>query len=142
MPHPNAAFDRSLDVQEACAMPTQTRPLSALKIKRRVQMRMASALAATVFVIGTAATASATQAATGLPLVAHPAAGLTQIRDDDYDRDRHIRHDEDHDRGYWWWKTRRYERDGDSCREARHECAERFGWGTWRFERCVDRHGC
>lgn len=28
------------------------------------------------------------------------------------------------------------------CRAWRHECADRWGWGTWRFQRCLARHGC
>jgi hypothetical protein len=28
------------------------------------------------------------------------------------------------------------------CRMARHICADRFGWGTWRFYRCVENRGC
>ncbi|WP_020086740.1 hypothetical protein [Hyphomicrobium zavarzinii] len=28
------------------------------------------------------------------------------------------------------------------CRIVRHECADHFGWGSWRFRRCVMRHGC
>jgi hypothetical protein len=29
-----------------------------------------------------------------------------------------------------------------SCRYWRHECAERWGWRTWRYHRCVERHDC
>jgi hypothetical protein len=28
------------------------------------------------------------------------------------------------------------------CRRWRHECAERWGWRTRGFERCMARHGC
>jgi hypothetical protein len=28
------------------------------------------------------------------------------------------------------------------CKSWRHECADRWGWGGRRFERCLDRHGC
>lgn len=28
------------------------------------------------------------------------------------------------------------------CRAWRHECARRWGWGGWRFRRCLARHGC
>src|SRR5215468_5335869 len=60
-----------------------------------------------------------------------PAQSWRWRRDDD-DRDRYWRRDRDwrYD-GYW----RR-------CRRMRHECAERWGWGTWEFRRCVRRHGC
>jgi hypothetical protein len=30
----------------------------------------------------------------------------------------------------------------DRCEHRRHECAERWGWGTWRFRRCVRLHRC
>lgn len=29
-----------------------------------------------------------------------------------------------------------------SCGLWRHECADRWGWRTWRFNRCLARHGC
>jgi hypothetical protein len=28
------------------------------------------------------------------------------------------------------------------CRFVRRECAERWGWGTRRFYRCLERRGC
>lgn len=28
------------------------------------------------------------------------------------------------------------------CVSWRHECARRWGWGTWRYRRCVVLHGC
>jgi hypothetical protein len=28
------------------------------------------------------------------------------------------------------------------CRAWRHECAHRWGWGGWRYRRCLARHGC
>lgn len=28
------------------------------------------------------------------------------------------------------------------CRAWRRECAARWGWGGWRFRRCLARHGC
>lgn len=28
------------------------------------------------------------------------------------------------------------------CRRWRHECASRWGWGTWRYHRCLKFHGC
>ncbi|MFA5950544.1 MAG: glycosyl hydrolase family 5 [Hyphomicrobium sp.] len=33
-------------------------------------------------------------------------------------------------------------RHGGRCQAWRHECADRWGWGTWRFRRCVIAHGC
>ena len=34
-----------------------------------------------------------------------------------------------------WW-------DFDRCRGWRRECAERWGWRTERWHRCLARHGC
>ncbi|MDX2289814.1 MAG: hypothetical protein NW217_13455 [Hyphomicrobiaceae bacterium] len=31
---------------------------------------------------------------------------------------------------------------GNRCRIWRHECADRWGWGGWRFRRCLRNHGC
>jgi hypothetical protein len=28
------------------------------------------------------------------------------------------------------------------CRYWRRECAHRWGWGGWRYRRCLIRHGC
>ena len=28
------------------------------------------------------------------------------------------------------------------CRRLRNDCAHRWGWGTWRFNRCVNSRGC
>lgn len=28
------------------------------------------------------------------------------------------------------------------CRAWRNECARRWGWGGWRFRRCLARHAC
>jgi hypothetical protein len=28
------------------------------------------------------------------------------------------------------------------CWFWRNECASRWGWGGWRFRRCLARHGC
>lgn len=28
------------------------------------------------------------------------------------------------------------------CRGWRRECGARWGWGGWRFRRCLARHGC
>jgi hypothetical protein len=33
-------------------------------------------------------------------------------------------------------------RPGVRCWAWRKECAARWGWGTWRFRRCLARHGC
>jgi hypothetical protein len=51
------------------------------------------------------------------------------------------RDDDDRDR-YWRYRDWRYDGYGRRCRYVRHECAERWGWGTWEYRRCVRRHGC
>jgi hypothetical protein len=28
------------------------------------------------------------------------------------------------------------------CRAWARECASRWGWGSWRFRRCMRNHGC
>jgi hypothetical protein len=31
---------------------------------------------------------------------------------------------------------------GGYCRGWARECASRWGWGSWRFQRCMRNHGC
>lgn len=31
---------------------------------------------------------------------------------------------------------------GRRCRAWRRTCGYRWGWGTWRFRRCLRNHGC
>ncbi len=31
---------------------------------------------------------------------------------------------------------------GPHCRRVARLCAHRWGWGTWRFRRCLRRRGC
>jgi hypothetical protein len=33
-------------------------------------------------------------------------------------------------------------RRGPRCWVWRNECAARWGWGTWRYRRCLARHAC
>jgi hypothetical protein len=33
-------------------------------------------------------------------------------------------------------------RGGPRCWYWRNECAARWGWGNWRFRRCLANHGC
>lgn len=110
-------------------------------------MRIASLFAGAVMAVGMMAAAVPSEAA---PLAHFGAKSdiVTQVRDDDRgmrrrgpgddDHGMHRRRHGDDDRG-WNWRRRHH---GDSCRGARFDCAERFGWGSWRFRRCVDRHGC
>ena len=64
------------------------------------------------------------------------------VGDYDYDGPRHER---GYRRGWggdgprWGWRGRGW---GGRCRFVRHECADRFGWRTWRFDRCLDNRGC
>lgn len=54
-------------------------------------------------------------------------------------------HWRDGDRHHWRYRHRRDWRDEGGwgyCRMWRHRCAERWGWGTWPFRRCLWRHGC
>lgn len=72
------------------------------------------ALAALV-AIGAAGSANATPLASSKPMQSYAAqnSGLEQV--------------------YWG---------AGRCKAWRHECAERWGWGTWRFKRCLIRHAC
>lgn len=86
-------------------------------------MRIAPLLAASVVAIGlsVAAGSSPSQAASLVPelsksqSLAEPAGY----------RHRH-----------WYWRHRGY------CWRWRHICADRWGWGSWRYYRCLRRHGC
>ena len=40
------------------------------------------------------------------------------------------------------WRAHRWGGGWGYCRNWRHECAERWGWGSWRFQRCLRIHGC
>ena len=31
---------------------------------------------------------------------------------------------------------------GGYCRRVARDCAYRFGWGSWRFQRCMRWNGC
>ena len=62
--------------------------------------------------------------------------------DYDYDGPRHergYRRGWDGDGPRWGWRGGGW---GGRCRFVRHECADRFGWRTWRFDRCLDYRGC
>lgn len=36
----------------------------------------------------------------------------------------------------------RWRRGYRRCRYWRHECADRWGWRNWRWDRCMARHDC
>jgi Spy/CpxP family protein refolding chaperone len=96
-------------------------------------MRIATLMAGATLVLGMMAAAAPSQADPRLPHVSGAGNFVVQAHDDDEDH---------HGRGRWWREHHEHEHERDSCREVRHECADHFEWGTWRFERCVRRHGC
>lgn len=77
-------------------------------------MRLAPLLAASVVAIGLSAAVSSPQAATLAPLkgIEVNQSLATPV-------------------GYY-----------RHCVRWRHICARRWGWGGWRFRRCMVRHGC
>ena len=89
-------------------------------------MRIASLLAGTVVVVGMAA---ATTPAAAAPVVPEISPSQSQVELAGYWRDR-------------GWGHHRWRGGWGYCRGWRHECANRWGWGTWRFRRCLARHGC
>lgn len=94
-------------------------------------MRTASALAGAALFFGMAAAATPSFAGPVAPGLSHGNGNVITVADWDGPR------------GDWRWRHRRWEgRRFNRCRGWRHECADRWGWGTWRFERCLARHGC
>lgn len=96
-------------------------------------MRIASALAGAAILFGMAAAATPSLAGPAVPNI--PAANNLVTTVADWDGPRRD----------WGWRQRRYRWEGRRfrrCRGWRHECADRWGWGTWRFDRCMARHGC
>jgi len=60
---------------------------------------------------------------------------------------------DDHDGRGNWHRRDEVRRDFDGprfgrwhrfnrCRFVRHACADRFDWGSWRYQRCVWHRGC
>ena len=96
-------------------------------------------VAMTGFVGAVASTAAL--ANPGMPVVkSQPSVQL--VGDYDYGGSRHergYRRRWDGDGPRWGWRGRGW---GGRCRFVRHECADRFGWRTWRFDRCLDYRGC
>ena len=103
-------------------------------------MRMTSVLAgaAVAFTIAVAATPG--QAAPAVPQL--DAAKLAQtVADYDGPRRHHHWHHNQWRQNHWrhdGWRPRHFGR----CSAWRNECAARWGWGGWRFQRCIARHGC
>lgn len=92
---------------------------------RSAQMKLSSIIAAAVVAVGMAAAAAPSEAAQ----LSHG----TRIQSQNFEPI-HYRHW----RGYGFYGERQL----NSCRYWRHECAERWDWGSWRFRRCLIRHGC
>ena len=81
--------------------------------------------------------------AIALPAAPHAVTSATpsithQIADYDYDGDRGWHHR----RSGWRHGHRHGDRGFGRCRSWRHECADRWDWGSRRFYRCLWRHGC
>ncbi len=102
-------------------------------------MRTASMFAGMAMAVALMAGTAPSEAAPRLPHMSASNQAVTQVRDDyeDYDRGMRRRH---HNDDYRPWHRRH--RAFDGCRATRHMCADRFDWGSWRFRRCVRRHGC
>ena len=95
-------------------------------------MRMTTLIAGATLALGMMAAAAPSQASPVHPHFAGQSKMIVQAHDhDDHDRRRSPR-------------FRLYLNDGggNSCRYVRHECAEEYDWGSWRFRGCVRRQGC
>ena len=99
-------------------------------------MRMTTLMAGATLALGMMAAAAPSQASPAHPHFGDTSKMIVQARDD-HDRD----HDHDRRRSP---RFRLYLNDGggNSCRYVRHECAEEYDWGSWRFRGCVRRQGC
>ena len=112
-------------------------------------MRIATLTAGAVLALGLMAATAPSQAAPGVPHISSANSQLIQVHDNDGDREEH--------HGWRRWnqwnsgfvsrrQVRDYDGDGDrrgnACHSVRHECSEEHSAGSWRFNRCVRRHGC
>ncbi len=94
-------------------------------------MKLSSLIAGAVVALGMAVTAAPSQAAPIAPNMSFADQGLAQqVHYRPYFHRHHGIH--------LGFRHHRWNR----CRAWRHECADRWGWGTWRFQRCLARHGC
>ena len=80
-------------------------------------MRIAPLLAASVVAIGLSAAGTPSEAAQLLPQLKVTNQSLAQP--------------------VQYWRHRH-----NYCYRWRHVCADRWGWGGWRFRRCLRVHGC
>ncbi len=93
-------------------------------------MRIAPMIAGAIVALSMSAAATPSIAAPALPDIS--TAAPSNVEHVDW-RGRH-------------WRHRHWGGGGGGgfgyCRSWRHECAARWGWGTWRFRRCMNIHGC
>jgi|CXWK01.1.fsa_nt_gi hypothetical protein len=92
-------------------------------------MKISSMIAGAVVAVGMAVSAAPSQAAPIAPNMSFADQGLAQQV--------HYRPYFHRHHGFRFGNHR-----WNRCRAWRHECADRWGWGTWRFQRCLRRHGC
>lgn len=106
-------------------------------------MRIASILAGAVLALGLAGTVAPSQAAPFVPNVSKADSAVQQTRmgHGGHHGRHHFRHGGPRF-GIYLGPSYRYRTHFNSCRLTRANCADRWGWGTWRFRRCVRNHGC
>lgn len=92
-------------------------------------MKIAHLIAGTVVALGMAVSAAPSEAAQLTPHVTYQNQSLAQ-------QVYHRRWHGPRWHGFYGYRVH------NSCRYWRHECAERWGWGSRQFYRCVWRHGC
>jgi hypothetical protein len=95
--------------------------------------------------VAAALLAPAGASAAALPVgTAKIAEGTSAIEKTHY-RHRHHHWRHHHHRRHGWHHHHHYRhyRGGyGRCRGWRHECASRWGWGGYNYDRCLWRHGC
>jgi hypothetical protein len=102
-------------------------------------MRFAPLMAGAFVALAMTTAATPSQAATALPKLSLPQQSTVLKADwDDHHRWRRWHHRGPVVRFYGGGGGGGY----GYCRSWRHECAERWGWGGWQFQRCLARHGC
>lgn len=86
-------------------------------------MRIAPLLAGAVLALGMAITAGSAQAAPPVSSGIYHSQSQRLVDQ--------VYHRRWHHRRHWGY-----------CMRWRNICADRWGWGGWRFRRCLRRHGC
>ena len=125
---------RSASIQPPAAILRFKRNTTAWNFKKEPPMKLSTLIAGAVVATGMAFSAAPSQAApASLNLLVADQSMAQQVHYRPYfHRHNGIRLE------FGNYGNRRY----GYCRSWRHECAERWGWGTWRFNRCLARHGC